>query len=194
MDALCGAPIFEEADMKLEKSKAKSGGKARKSSAIIAKVPEATRPTVPGYEFSTKKTDLLPWKWAVKRLEKSRQYWIATTRPDGSPHLMIIWGLWLDDCFWFSTGAKSRKARNMAENPRCVVGTDDAAKAVILEGTVELIDPQHPDFEKFAKTYEKKYKWDLRKMVQVVYRLRPSIGFGLYERKFDQTATRWALR
>lgn len=180
--------------MKLEKSKAKSGGKARKSSAIIAKVPEATRPTVPGYEFSTKKTDLLPWKWAVKRLKKSRQYWIATTRPDGSPHLMIIWGLWLDDCFWFSTGAKSRKARNMAENPRCVVGTDDAAKAVILEGTVELIDPQHPDFEKFAKTYEKKYKWDLRKMVQVVYRLRPSIGFGLYERKFDQTATRWALR
>jgi hypothetical protein len=180
--------------MKREKSKAKLGAKTRKSSTIIAWEPEATRPTVPGYEFSTKKTDLLSWKWAVKRLKKSRQYWIATTRPDGSPHLMIIWGLWLGDSFWFSTGPKSRKARNIAENPKCVVGTDDAAKAVILEGTLELIGTQHPGFETFARTYEEKYKWDLRKMVQVVYRLRPSIGFGLYERKFDQTATRWAFR
>ena len=184
--------------MKREKPKAKGGGethnKTHKGSAFIAKVPKATRPTVPGYEFSAKKTDLLAWKWAVKRLKKSRQYWIATARPDGIPHLMIIWGLWFKDSFWFSIGPMSRKARNIAENPRCVIGTDDAAKAVILEGTVELIDTQHPEFENFARTYEKKYKWDLRKMVHAVYRLRPNIGFGLYERKFDQTATRWAFR
>jgi len=182
-----------EADMKRAKSTAKMGTKSQKAPAF-AKAPEATRPTLPGYEFSTKKTDPLPWKWAVKRLKKSRQYWIATTRYDGAPHLMIIWGLWFEDSFWFSTGAKSRKARNMAENPRCVVGTDDAAKAVILEGAVELIDALHPEFESFAMAYEKKYNWDLRKMEQVVYRFRPSIGFGLYEKKFDQTATRWAFR
>ena len=82
--------------------------------------PEATRPTVPGYKFAAKKTGLLPWKWASDRLKKSRQYWIATTRPDGAPHLMVIWGVWLEDSFWFSTGAASRKARNLAVNPRCV--------------------------------------------------------------------------
>ena len=38
------------------------------------KEPEATRPTVPGYKFSAKKTGLLPWKWASDRLKKSRQY------------------------------------------------------------------------------------------------------------------------
>jgi hypothetical protein len=183
-----------EADMKREKAETKAGAKPRKGSNQIATVPEASRPTVPGYEFTATKTDLLPWKWGIKRLKKSRQYWIATTRPEGSPHLMIIWGLWLEDSFWFSTGAKSRKARNLAQNPKCVVGTDDAAKAVILEGTVELIDTQRAEFEGFARAYEKKYKWDLRKMEQVVYRLRPSIGFGLYEKKFDQTATRWAFR
>src|SRR5262245_1171592 len=111
-----------EWDMKRDKSESKVGAKYRRGSSLAAKRHEATRPAVPGYEFSTEKTGLLPWKWAVKRLKKSRQYWIATTRPDGSPHLMIIWGLWLEDSFWFSTGAKSRKARNMAENPRCVVG------------------------------------------------------------------------
>jgi hypothetical protein len=146
--------------------------------------PEASRPTVPGYHFSAKKKGLLPWKWAARRLEKSRQYWIATTRPDGAPHLMIIWGLWFQNSFWF----------NLTANPKCVVGTDDAAKAVILEGAVELIDPKGADYKTFAKAYEKKYKWDVREMAQPVYRFLPSAGFGLFEKKFEQTATRWTFR
>ena len=153
--------------------------------------PEATRPSVPGYEFSAKTTGLLPWKWAAERLKKSRQYWIATTRPDGAPHLMVIWGLWLGESFWFSSGAASRKSRNLAGNPKCVIGTDNAAEAVILEGTVESIDAAQPEFEKFAKAYQKKYAWDVREMGQPVYRFRPSVGFGLSQKKFEQTATRW---
>jgi hypothetical protein len=155
--------------------------------------PVATRPTVPGYEFS-KKTGLLPWKWAVERLKKSRQYWIATARPDGAPHLMIIWGLWFDESFWFSTGSASRKARNLAHNPKCVIGTDDAAQAVILEGVAERIDAKSAEYEKFARAFEKKYEWDVRKMGQPVYRARPRLGFGLFEKKFEQTATRWVFR
>src|SRR6266576_6314886 len=111
---------------------------ARKTKKAKSKEPETTRPTVPGYEFSAKNKGLLPCTWAVERLKKSRQYWIATTRPDGAPHLMVIWGLWLDDSFWFSTGATSRKARNLAETPKCVIGTDKAAEAAILEGSVEF--------------------------------------------------------
>ncbi len=158
------------------------------------KDPKATRPHVPGYDFSGRRAGLLPWKWATDRLKRSRQYWIATTRPDGAPHLMIIWGVWLDDRFWFSTGARSRKARNLAANPKCSIGTDDAAEAVILEGTAEVIDAQGAECERFAKAYEKKYAWDLRGMGQPVYRFRPSLGFGLYEKKFEQTATRWVFR
>jgi nitroimidazol reductase NimA-like FMN-containing flavoprotein (pyridoxamine 5'-phosphate oxidase superfamily) len=156
--------------------------------------PHAGLLTVSGYELSAKKKEVLSWKWAAKRLEKSRQYWIATTRPDSTPHLMIIWGLWLDESFWFSTGVKSRKARNLAANPKCVIGSDDAAKAVILEGAVELVDATSAEYEKFAKAYEKKYDWNVREMGQPVYRFRPSVGFGLFEKKFDQTATRWVFR
>jgi hypothetical protein len=172
----------------LRKRKTKRGSSAKRN------MPKAARLLVPGYEVSTKKAELLPWKWAINRLKRSRQYWIATTRPDGAPHLMIIWGVWFDDSFWFSTGALSRKARNLAANPRCVIGTDEAAKAAIVEGTVEVIDTQHPEFEVFAAAYEKKYAWDLRKMAQEVYRMRPNIGFGLFEKKFEQTATRWRFR
>ncbi len=165
--------------------------KAKRNAPPKRKGPKATRLSVAGYEISTKKTGLLPWKWAADRLKKSRRYWIATTRPDAAPHLMIIWGVWLDDSFWFSTGASSRKARNLAANPKCVIGTDDAAKAAIIEGTVDVIDTQDPEFERFASAYEKKYAWNLREMEQPVYRIRPSVGFGLFEEKFDQTATRW---
>jgi hypothetical protein len=167
---------------------------AKHSSRRKWKEPEAARPTGLGYEFSAKKIGLLPWKWATDRLKKSRQYWIATTRPDGAPHLMIIWGVWLEDSFWFSTGTTSRKARNLAANPKCAIGTDDAAKAVILEGTVEVIGMQQAISEKFAKAYEKKYAWNVREMEQPVYRFRPNVGFGLFEKKFDQSATRWTFR
>ena len=107
---------------------------------------------------------------------------------------MIVWGVWLEEAFWFSTGATSRKARNLAQDPRCSIGTDNAAEAVILEGNVELIDEQDAGFEKFATAYQKKYAWDVREMAQPVYRFRPSVGFGLFERKFEQTATRWVFR
>jgi hypothetical protein len=170
--------------------KVKNSVMPRKDSLTKRKEPKATQLTVPGYEFSGK-TALLPWKWAADRLKRSRQYWIATTRPGGTPHLMIIWGVWFEDTFWFSTPARSRKARNLGANPRCVIGTDNAAEAVILEGTVEMIDTHDAQFKKFATAYEKKYKWNVREMAQTVYHFRPSVGFGLFEKKFEQTATRW---
>jgi hypothetical protein len=177
---------------KRQAPKAKNSSRRRKCPPVKSKEPEATRPRVPGYEFS-KKTRLLPWKWATDRLKKSRQYWIATTRPDGAPHLMIIWGVWLQDGLWFSTGAMSRKARNLSLNRSCVIGTDNAAEAVILEGTVDVIDIQQAAFANFATAYEKKYRWNVRAMSQRVYRFRSSVGFGLCEKKFDQTATRWTF-
>jgi nitroimidazol reductase NimA-like FMN-containing flavoprotein (pyridoxamine 5'-phosphate oxidase superfamily) len=157
--------------------------------------PVATRPNMPGYGVPKKKAGLLPWKWAADRLKASRQYWIATTRPDGAPHVMVIWGVWLDDAFWFSTGGKSRKARNLTANPKCVVCTGDAAKAVILEGVVEAIETAHgASLQKFATAYAKKYAWNVRDMGQPVYRVRPSVAFGLYEKRFAETATRWIFR
>ena len=53
---------------------------------------------------------------------------------------------------------------------------------------------QEAEFEKFANAYEKKYAWDVREMPQPVYRFQPRVGFGFFEKKFDETATRWVFR
>lgn len=102
--------------------------------------PKASRPHMPGYGLPKGSKGLLPWGWADERLKKSHNYWITTVKPDGSPHTMVVWGLWQDGRVISSTGSKSRKARNLAQNSNCVVCTELANEAVIVEGVVEIAD------------------------------------------------------
>jgi len=105
---------------------------------------------------------------------------------------MVIWGLWLADGFYFSTGKNSRKSRNLAENPHCVICSENAAEAVIVEGVVESVSDLKK-LEPLFVAYQKKYKWDMRGMSEPFYRVLPSIAFGLFEKKFTGTATRWTF-
>jgi len=162
-----------------------------------SKPPKATRPNMPGYGVPKSKKGLLPWKWAEARLKKSRQFWIATTRPDRRPHVMVIWALWLDGKLYFSTGKTSRKARNLAANPNCIMCTEDSAEAVILEGAVES-ERDVENIREILRLYGKKYKFDMSGMAddlltlkEPVFYLRPKVAFGLWEKKFSTTATRW---
>ena len=74
----------------------------------------------------TRDRGLLPWSWAVARLRDAHDYWLATTWPDGGPHVMPVWGVWHDDAMWCSSSLGSRKARNLEHDSRCVLTTDDA--------------------------------------------------------------------
>lgn len=158
--------------------------------------PKSSRPRMPGYGLPESKKGLLPWKWAEQRLRKSHNYWITTVKPDGSPHTMVVWGLWLDGAFLFSTGRQSRKARNLAENQDCVVCTEHAHEAVIVEGFADIADL--PSRRKFLKLYQPKYHFDMAgmdkdilSMKEPVFAVRPRVVFGLYEKKFVSSATRW---
>jgi hypothetical protein len=154
------------------------------------RVPVAHRPYMPGYGLPKGKKGLLSWRWAEQRLKKSHNYWITTVRPDCSPHTMVVWGLWLDGRFYFSTGAQSRKARNLAENPKCIVCTEDAAEAVIVEGEARLLVGPRP--AGFFTRYEKKYDWDMSDYQnEPVFEFRPRVAFGLAEKKSLNAATRW---
>src|SRR5581483_5634383 len=66
--------------------------------------PLASRPKLPkNYGVRANNRGLLPWSWAVERLEKSKNYWVASTRPDGRPHVMPVWGAWIANSLWFGT-------------------------------------------------------------------------------------------
>jgi hypothetical protein len=155
-----------------------------------AKSPKASRPHMPGYGVPKTSKGLLAWSWGEQRLKKSHNYWISTARPDGSPHLMVIWGLWLDGAFLFSTGAQSRKGKNLAHSPQCVIGTEHAEQAVVVEGEARLVRDSKT-LKRFAALYQKKYDWDMSDLSEPVYMVRPRVGFGLYEKNFMGSATRW---
>jgi len=154
--------------------------------------PRTERPNIPGYGISTKRTGMLPWKWAEKTLADSREYWIVTVRPDGRPHAMIIWGMWFNGAFWFGTGSHTRKARNLAKNPNCIVGTQNAAEAVILEGVAELVTDADLK-RKLEAIALHKYGMGGGEGSEPVYRVRPRRVFGLVEKTFPKTATRWTF-
>jgi hypothetical protein len=160
------------------------------------KTPKPSRIATPGYGFPKGTKGLLAWSWAKQRLKKSHNYWITTVRPNGSPHTMVVWGLWQDGNFLFSTGSNSRKTRNLAENANCIVCTEDAHEAVIVEGKAEIADVSMR--RKFLSVCERKYKFDLSKMKddilsmkEPVFAVRPRVVFGLWEKFFQSRSTRW---
>jgi hypothetical protein len=165
--------------------------------------PKSSRPLMPGYSLPEGSKGLLPWTWAEQRLKKSHNYWITTIKPGtppdkASPHTMVVWGLWQDGRFLFSTGSQSRKARNLSQNANCVLSTEHAQEAVIVEGTAEIADL--PARRKFLGPYERKYKFDMSKMKpdilsmkEPVFAVRPRVVFGLWEKEFIGKSTRWTF-
>src|SRR5271154_4570058 len=106
--------------------------------------PKAERPFAPGYGIAGVKQGrgVLPWTWVAKKMNRCRTFWLATIHSDrGRPHVMPVWGVWLDDAFFFSTGRQSRKGRNLAANPAVTIANDNGEEAVIVEGlAAEAVD------------------------------------------------------
>jgi PPOX class probable F420-dependent enzyme len=157
--------------------------------------PVASRPHMPDYGISPAEDGLLPWAWAVQRLERAHNYWVATTGPDGSPHLAAVWGLWRDGAFVFSTGASSRKAGNLAADPRCAVTPEHAGEAVVVQGTAERVtDPA--GLSALLAAYRDKYGSGFPDPGEhPVFAVRPRVAFAVIEREpmFARAATRWVF-
>ena len=68
--------------------------------------------------------------------------WLATTNPDGSPHVTGIGALWADGCIFFETGQSTRKGRNLARDPRCALSVATQEFDLVVEGDAGVItDP-----------------------------------------------------
>ena len=159
--------------------------------------PIASRPHMPGYGLleAAQGTGLLPWAWAVERLERSHDYWVATVRPDGRPHVMPVWGVWLQDSVWFSSSRESRKARNLAANPSCTITTDNPYEPVVVEGAaVQVTDLSV--IARFVAATNQKYGTDYAVDFfgperNACFEVRPTWAFGLTESDFTGSPTRW---
>lgn len=121
--------------------------------------PTAERPRMPdGYGLPDGTDGLLPWEEVDSRLRTSRVYWLATTRPDGRPHVVPRWGAWLDGCLHYDGSPATRHVRNLADNPHCAVHLEDGTQAVILEGTAGPAAPPPAGLgQRLSAEFSRKY-------------------------------------
>jgi len=145
--------------------------------------PRACRPQFAGYGVPKGPEGMVDWNWARERLVAAHNYWASTVSPHASP----IWAVWEDDdSLVFSCGSRSRKARDLAEDPRLVVHLESGAEVVIVEGTAERIDPH----DELMDTYSRKYG-PTDPGSGLWYRVRPERVFAWREADYPASATRF---
>jgi nitroimidazol reductase NimA-like FMN-containing flavoprotein (pyridoxamine 5'-phosphate oxidase superfamily) len=170
----------------------KTPGKSRRLSAVKY-APTASRPVMPAvYGIPKAMEGSLNWVWANQRLTDSHNYLITTVRPDSRPHTMVMHGIWFNNAYYFSTGASTRKAKNLAANPNCVVCNEDVEEAVIVEGKATQLSVEQIPEPAFA-LYKKKYGWKLDPEMGPVFKVSPHVVFAMPEKLFPAGATRWVF-
>jgi pyridoxine/pyridoxamine 5'-phosphate oxidase len=153
--------------------------------------PRRSRPGFgPSYGISEEEEGMLEWGWADSRLSGARNYWIASTSPDGRPSVSPVWGVWFDGAVYFGTNARSMKATNLDRDPRVVIHLESGDEVVILHGKVERLALTDVVADAYGAKYDYRPNPD-ETSAEGWYRLRPRRALAWLERDFPKTATRF---
>ncbi len=139
------------------------------------------------------------WERAITRLRSATVYWIATTRPDGRPHAMPVWGVWVDGALWFGTAGQ--KVLNLRHEPYAIAHLESGEDVAIVEGPVEqmpLAQAPEPVVAAFRDKYVNPETGEPFELTSgesppgaALYVLRPLVGHAWLEGAFVETQTRW---
>ena len=85
------------------------------------------------------KLDPIPWSRALEALESNEPQkqtpFLTTTRPDGRPHVAGVGALWDNGKVYVVSGPGTRKSRNLAKNPSCIIAFSLTGIDLVIEGT-----------------------------------------------------------
>lgn len=85
-------------------------------------------------------------------------FFLGTVRPDGRPHAAGVGALWHDGGLYIVSGPKTRKSRNLAQNPACTLSVQLNGIDLVLEGEARRItDPA--TVEQAARLYRDEGGW-----------------------------------
>lgn len=99
----------------------------------------------------------LEWAGVRGQLELAERYWIATTRPDGRPHVVPVDGIWMEELWYYGGSDKTVHQRAVSANPHVVMHLEDAMRAVIVEGEVRVTEPSESLAARLVASSRKKY-------------------------------------
>lgn len=106
---------------------------------------QVIRPQFPkGYADNP--ASFVTWDWVAAQLSESKNYWLCTVRPDGRPHVVPRWGVFLDEKFYYDGSPETRHAQNLTTNPHVSLHLESGEKAIILEGRSAPASKPDPEF------------------------------------------------
>lgn len=119
--------------------------------------PSADRPVLPdGYGLPATASGLLTWAEVEEELAGSLHYWIGSVRPDGRPHAVPRWGVWLDGRFWYDGAPATRHTRNVEANPAVTLTLESGTRVVIVEGDSHATRAEPDDLgRRLSQAFEK---------------------------------------
>jgi len=98
----------------------------------------------------------IPWSTVLEALEGHNRpdvrCFLATTRPDGRPHMAGVGAVWDDGKVYVVSGPGTRKSRNLAQNPNCSVSMALPPIDLVFEGTAERVTDD-ATLQRLAKRY-----------------------------------------
>jgi hypothetical protein len=98
-----------------------------------------------------------PWSTVRDKLVASRNYWIVTTKADGSPHAAPVWGIWHQNCLVFGTSPESVKGRNLLRDHRVAMHLESGDDVVMLTGIATTVGAAGIETDGLLDAYETKY-------------------------------------
>lgn len=141
---------------------------------------------------------LVPWPEIAAVLAPSRNHWLITINPDGSPHVSPVWGTVQRDSFYFYTSRTSVKARNLARDDRSVIHLESADDVVIIHGRAE--DRGEPQLSgdvmaaldaKYVQPGDADYLPSKDESYDVLFRFRPQKALLWQLADFEASQGRW---
>lgn len=156
--------------------------------------PRVDRPQAPAdYGYSTEPEGMLAWERVSDALGAASVYWIATIRPDGSPHMHSIWGGFVGNHLYIEGGDTTRWARNIVADPRVSFGVQAGDLHINGRGRAAR-GSAGEDFAVLADSYGSKY--DYRPQQDEFWRITPATIVALDMSSletFAQTPTRFVF-
>jgi hypothetical protein len=119
--------------------------------------PKVTRPKFPkGYVDNP--ASYVDWSWVAAQLTDSKNYWLCSVRPNGRPHAIPRWAVYLDGKIYYDGSPETRHAQNIGSNPHISIHLESGDQAVMLEGiSVPAGKPAADLADRLAQAYRKKY-------------------------------------
>lgn len=65
--------------------------------------------------------------------------WLATTNPNGRPHVVPLGVVWADGKAYFTSGPGTRKSKNLAQSPYCTLTVATHPFDIVVEGVAKKV-------------------------------------------------------